>query len=124
MAKNKTGSASDYRLGDYLLGVEGLAVLRESYRHDYDRLKQRRDEIQNIAAGYGESPLSDVRGLPPVNNDQGYTTWSDTYDNPQDPEPTPVLALEGPIMRKHIDSLPKGPVLDAACGTGRHTKYV
>ncbi len=124
MAETETASASEYRLGDYLLGVEGLALLRESYRRDYDRLKQRRDEIQGVVAGYGEPPLSGPRGLPAAQVDEGYTTWSDTYDNPEDPDPDPIQALEGPVMRKHMDQLPQGPVLDAACGTGRHTAYL
>jgi SAM-dependent methyltransferase len=124
MAKTETASASEYRLGDYLLGVEGLAVLRESYRRDYGRLQQRRGEMQGIISGYGEAPLSGPRGLPAANIDEGYTTWSDTYDNPEDPDPDPIQALEGPEMRKHIDRLPKGPVLDAGCGTGRHTTYL
>ena len=121
MAKSKAATASDYRLGDYLLGIEGMAVLREPTRREYDRLTHRRDEMQGVLSGYGEPPLSSPRGLPDATIDEGYTTWSQTYDHPTDPDPDPIQALEGPVMRKHIEQLPDGPVLDAACGTGRHT---
>jgi SAM-dependent methyltransferase len=120
----ETASASDFRLGDYLLGIEGLAALREPTRRQYDRLERRRGEIQGILAGYGEAPLSNPRGLPDANIDEGYTTWSQTYDHPTDPDPDPIQALEGPVMREYIQQLPDGRVLDAACGTGRHTAHI
>src|SRR5262249_2147202 len=124
MAKSKAATASDYRLGDYLLGIEGMAVLREPTQREYDRLEHRRGEMQGVLAGYGEEPLSNPRGLPDATIDEGYTTWSQTYDPPTDPDPDPSQALEGPVVRKHIEGLPKGPVLDAACGTGRHTAVI
>ena len=117
----KTEAASEYRLGDYMLGIEGLAILRETQKRQFDRLEKRRGETQGILGGYGEAPLNTPRGLPEANLDEGYTTWSETYDHPTELDPDPIQALEGPLMRAHIDGLPKGRVLDAACGTGRHT---
>lgn len=117
-------AASEYRLGDYLLGIEGLAVLRAAQRRQYGRIPRRRVEIEAIAAGYEEPPLSEQRGLPEADLDQGYTAWAETYDHPTELDPDPILALEGPVMRNLITELPDGPVLDAACGTGRHTRFL
>ena len=124
MAGTNTDAASEYRLGDYLLGIEGLAILRETQTRQFERLEKRRGEAQGILGGYGEPPLNNPRGLPEANLDEGYTTWSETYDHPTELDPDPIQALEGPLMRKHIDGLPDGRVLDAACGTGRHTAYL
>jgi SAM-dependent methyltransferase len=124
MGTSETDTASHFRLGDYLLGVEGLAILRESQRAQFDRMTGRRGEMQGILSGYEQEPLSTPRDLPDADLDQGYTTWSETYDHPTDQDPDPIQALEGPVMRAFIDGLPDGPVLDMACGTGRHTAYI
>jgi SAM-dependent methyltransferase len=124
MATTETKTENHFRLGDYLLGIQGLAILGESLTRNYDGMVARRGEMQGILAGYDEEPLSTPRDLPDANLDEGYTTWSETYDHPTELDPDPIQALEGPVMRKFIDGLPDGPVLDAACGTGRHTKYL
>jgi ubiquinone/menaquinone biosynthesis C-methylase UbiE len=124
MGQTETDTASHFRLGDYLLGIEGLAILRESQTREFDRMAARRGEAQGIVAGYEQEPLSTPRDLPDADLEKGYTTWAETYDHPTELDPDPIQALEGPIMRKFIDGLPDGPVLDAACGTGRHTKYL
>lgn len=124
MTKTKTKTEAHFRLGDYLLGIEGLAILRESQRAQFDRMEQRRGEIQGILGGYEEEPLSTQRDLPDADLNEGYTTWSETYDHPSEQDPDPIQALEGPVMRAFIDRLPDGPVLDLACGTGRHTAYI
>ncbi len=125
MAQTDTSAdAREFRLGDYMLGIEGMAILRETTQHHYDRLARRRGEMQGVVAGYGEPPLSNPRGLMPADTNEAYTTWSETYDHPTELDPDPVLGTEGPVMRKIMDELPDGPVLDAGCGTGRHTKYL
>jgi SAM-dependent methyltransferase len=124
MAQTETKTEAHFRLGDYLLGIAGLAILRESQRGEFESMEQRRGETQGILAGYDQEPLSTQRDLPDANVDEGYTTWAETYDHPEEQDPDPIQALEGPVMRKFIDGLPDGPVLDAACGTGRHTAYI
>jgi SAM-dependent methyltransferase len=80
--------------------------------------------MQAITARYADPPLSNARGLPTAELNEGYTTWSQTYDHPTEQDPDPIQALEGPVMRRHVEGLPDGPVLDVACGTGRHTAYI
>ena len=50
----------------------------------------------------------------------GYAGWAASYDDPGND----TIALEQPAVRALLDELPPGPVLDAACGTGRHTAYL
>lgn len=124
MAQTETKTENRFRLADYLLGIQGLAILGESLTRDYDGMAARRGETQGILAGYEQEPLATPRDLPDADLNDGYTTWAQTYDHPAELDPDPIQALEGPVMRKFIDGLPKGAVLDAACGTGRHTKYL
>lgn len=113
-----------FRLGDYLIGIQGLAILGESLTRNYDGMAARRGEIGGVLEGYEHEPLSTPRDLPDADLNAGYDTWSETYDHPQEIDPDPIQGLEGPVMREFIDGLPDGPVLDAACGTGRHSKYI
>jgi SAM-dependent methyltransferase len=110
--------------GDYLLGVEGLALLRASQDHDFETIGQRRAEITVILESAQGEPYGTRRDLPPIDMEQGYTIWADTYDQPNEEDYDPILQLEQPVVRQMIDALPAGPVLDAACGTGRHTAYL
>jgi len=50
----------------------------------------------------------------------GYQLWADTYDDFHNL----LVAVEGPIVRQLIDSVPPGRALDAACGTGRYARYL
>jgi ubiquinone/menaquinone biosynthesis C-methylase UbiE len=109
--------------GDYLLGVEGLALLRASYEHDFDTIATRRAEIKTILDAGEDGPYGMRRDLPTSPVESGYTIWADTYD--RDEEKTdPIEQLEQPVMRQLMDELPDGPILDAGCGTGRHTAYL
>ncbi|MEA2333331.1 MAG: hypothetical protein QOH58_3469 [Thermoleophilaceae bacterium] len=115
---------SQYRQGDYLLGIEGLALLRGGTRKHFDSLERRRSEIQQIISGFEQPPYSIRRDFPEAAIDTGYTIWADTYDPPSEDDHDPIIQLEQPVMRALMDGLPDGPVLDAGCGTGRHTAYL
>lgn len=118
------GDGSHYRLGDFLLGIEGLAILRSVSSREFGTLEERRRGIARILDGYDSAPLSQQRDLPPADLDERYTTWSETYDPPGGKDHDPIQGLEGPAMRMLMDELPAGPVLDVGSGTGRHTRYV
>jgi SAM-dependent methyltransferase len=97
--------------GHYLLGIEGLALLRS--RGDLDA---RVRELRELLAELDGEP----RSLPNVDPATGYAGWAESYDEPGND----TVAAEEPVVRKLLDELPDGAVLDAACGTGRHTGYL
>ncbi len=51
---------------------------------------------------------------------EGYTLWSDSYDEPGNP----IIALEEAVVRDLIRPVTPGRALDAACGTGRHAEHL
>jgi ubiquinone/menaquinone biosynthesis C-methylase UbiE len=103
----------------YLLGLEGVAVLR-AFSGAYDRefTLARFDEIRKLL----EAP--DVFGAGtearPISMRDGYDGWAPWYDE----QPNQLLEIEQPIVREILDGLPNGVALDAACGTGRHAAYL
>lgn len=106
--------------GHYLIGIEGLALLRGGASGRVDDLVARITEIEAIARRMEEAPYSSRRDLPPRDADAGYEVWAQTYDDPGND----TIALEEPVVRALLDEFPPGPVLDAACGTGRHIAYL
>ena len=121
MAKS---SGDQFTEGDYLLGVEGLALLRASQEHDFASIVSRRAEIRAILdAAEDEQPYARRRDLPPIDYKEGYTIWADTFDGPEEGG-DPIEQTEQPVMRALMDDFPGGPILDAGCGTGRHAAYL
>jgi SAM-dependent methyltransferase len=103
----------------YLVGVEGVALLR-AFAGEYDR-------------DFTEARLAEVRALLGSSTSVGqgteaqlltvvdaYRAWADFYDKPGnglfDPEQSIVWGI--------LDGLPRGVALDAACGTGRHAEHL
>jgi ubiquinone/menaquinone biosynthesis C-methylase UbiE len=110
--------------GDYLLGIEGLAILRASFAGDFASIETRREELQRILEHGGEEPYNTRRDLPPGGIQEGYAIWSKSYDPPSEDHYDPIIQNEGPAVRALMDELPEGRILDAACGTGRHTTHL
>ena len=107
--------------GHYVLGIEGLALLRAGVRGDLEQIDGRVRELGDVLARLGEEPYSFRRDLPEAGVETGYTEWSGSYDDPGND----TIAVEQPVVRGLLDELPAGgPVLDAACGTGRHAAYL
>jgi SAM-dependent methyltransferase len=113
--------AEEFRQGHYILGIEGLALLRAGARRSFDGIEARTDEIREVLARLDEPPYSGRRDLPEVDVDTGYARWAEEgYDEPGND----TIAAEEPVVRALLDQLPAGPVLDAACGTGRHAAHL
>lgn len=110
----------EFRQGHYLLGIEGLALLRAGARRDYGEVDTRTKEMGEIISRLGEPPYSERRDLPEVEVDAGYAQWADDYDEPGND----TIALEQPVVQGLLAQFPDGPVLDAACGTGRHAAHL
>src|SRR2546421_12110271 len=103
----------------YLLGLEGLALLRAfSGEYDRDFTLARLREIRALLDSVEE--LSDGVVARPITTREGYARWAAFYDEPGNQ----LLDLEQPLVREILDSLPLGVALDAACGTRRHAAYL
>lgn len=108
-------AVTDPTLGELMVGVEGLALLRLLHADAAEaraaRLAETRDVLDRPDRG---SPLGTE-----VDVDEGYVQWSGSYDGP-----LRLFAVEGAAVRPRIDPWPAGTVLDAACGTGRWSEYL
>ncbi|WP_250028767.1 methyltransferase domain-containing protein [Paractinoplanes maris] len=103
----------------YLLGVEGLSLLR-AYGGERDRAfaEERVAEIRQLL----DDPALAVDGVEAraVDTVTGYRVWSETYDQPGNG----LFAYEEPFVRGIVEALEPGVAVDAACGTGRHAAHL
>jgi hypothetical protein len=98
----------------YLLGLEGIALLRAfAGEHDRDFVLARFDEIRRLldSGAWGEGVHATS-----MSTQEGYAQWAASYDEPGNA----LLEMEQPVVWDVLDSVPVGVALDAACGTGRH----
>lgn len=104
----------------YLLGLEGVALLR-AWAGDYDRefVEARLAEVRRLL---DDEALVNHGGVVVGRGDtaSGYRSWSATYDEPRNS----LFDSDEPVMHDILDALPTGTVLDAACGTGRYAAYL
>ena len=106
------------RLGEFLLGVEGMALMRHLF--DTDAAAEARiEEIRRIVSGDDGVYQLGV-DVPVVDTLGGYPRWSQTYDNPGNP----LVQLEQPVVWSILEAISPGVALDAACGTGRHARHL
>jgi ubiquinone/menaquinone biosynthesis C-methylase UbiE len=116
-----TESPGPLNLGHYLLGIEGLALLRAGAALDEPALERRADEIRTVLDALDEAPYSTRRNAPPVATEVGYAAWAASYDAPGNV----TVVLEQEIVHELLSGLPAGSaVLDAGCGTGRHSAFL
>jgi ubiquinone/menaquinone biosynthesis C-methylase UbiE len=103
----------------YLLGLEGLALLR-AYEGQYCRAftHERFEEIRGLLEAADE--LGDGVAAREISSGEAYARWAAHYDEPGNE----LIDLEQPVVREILRALPVGVALDAACGTGRHTAYL
>ena len=103
----------------YLLGLEGIALLR-AFAGEYDRdfTIARFAEIRALLDSVEE--LGDGAVVDAIPTTEGYGSWAESYDEPGNQ----LIELEQPIVREILDGLQAGVALDAACGTGRHSAYL
>jgi SAM-dependent methyltransferase len=105
------------RLRELLVGVEGLALLRHLYDGTDDAAEQRLAEVRRLLEDDAYSGADLTSEADPQ---AAYRSWAETYDEPGNP----IIALEEPVVWSLLESLPPGLALDAACGTGRHTRQL
>ena len=101
----------------YLLGIEGLALLRaNSGDHDRCFVEAR---LKQVRALLDDERLTGHPGveLDPDQTAQVYEQWAHTYDEPGND----LLVLDQPFLDEALDALPVSEAVDVACGTGRLT---
>jgi ubiquinone/menaquinone biosynthesis C-methylase UbiE len=103
----------------YLLGVEGGALLR-GWAGDYDKefVEARLAEVKRLLAN---DSLVNHPGVMVGRGDTqaAYRQWSSTYDDGRNS----LYDYDEPVVYEILDALPKGTILDAACGTGRYAEH-
>jgi SAM-dependent methyltransferase len=104
------------RLGEFLVGVEGIALMRHLFEDDAVASK-RIEEIRHIVSG-GDQVYQLGLDVPIVDPRSGYERWSQTYDDPGNP----LIEVEQPVVWSILETIEPGPALDAACGSGRHSR--
>jgi SAM-dependent methyltransferase len=101
----------------YLLGLEGVALLRAfAGEHDREFTRARIGEIRDLldrAEEFGAG--TDVEVMPTA---RGYDGWAATYDG----ELNGAFPLQDRVLFPILDELEPGLVVDAACGTGRTSR--
>jgi SAM-dependent methyltransferase len=103
------------RLIRYIVGVEGLALLR-GWLRDEGSTDERLSEIEGFLRDRATHPVLGVDlPVPEVAVRDGYASWAETYDA----LPNPLMLVEEPVVREVLDRSAPGRALDAACGTGR-----
>jgi ubiquinone/menaquinone biosynthesis C-methylase UbiE len=110
-----------YRLGHHLLGIEGLALLRSAGEAGEAQRAARVAEIVEIVARLDEPGHADIRDGAIIDIGAGYAAWAASYDARRNV----TIELEEPVVHKLLAAVtPRSDVLDAACGTGRHTAFL
>ena len=108
------------KIGEFLLGIEGLALLRLRLTGDAAEQHERVDEIRSILQRIDDSKeFAEFLNEPEHDISEGYRLWSETYD-----QPLRLFPIEEPTMHRLLDTLPPSLVLDAACGTGRYSVHL
>ena len=102
-------------LRELLVGVEGLAVLRNLYDGSDAVAAERLEELRGLL---DDPALAAAEATPEHDPASGYAIWSDSYDEPGNP----IVALEETVVAELLAARRPGPALDAACGTGRHAR--
>jgi ubiquinone/menaquinone biosynthesis C-methylase UbiE len=102
----------------YLLGLEGIALLRAfTGEHGRDFVEARIAEIRRVLAD--DALANAAVEVDRVDTVTGYGLWSATYD-----QPNSAFDLDEPVVKEIVDALPVGVALDAACGTGRYAEFL
>lgn len=102
----------------YLLGLEGIALLRAfTGEHDRDFVEARIAEIREVLAD--ETLANAAVEVDRLEAVTGYRLWSATYDRPNS-----AFDLDEPVVKEIVEALPAGVAVDAACGTGRWAEFL
>ncbi|HXH81264.1 class I SAM-dependent methyltransferase [Nocardioides sp.] len=103
----------------YLLGLEGLALMRAfAGDHDRDFTQARIAEVRALLDRADD--FGDGVDLEPMPSAEGYDVWAPAYDSPDNP----FFAMDESVLLPILDTLPPGDAIDAMCGTGRYAGHL
>jgi SAM-dependent methyltransferase len=107
-------------VGEHSVGIDGLALLRLHRASDAAAADEVLSEMRRLLARLDEPELNKDSRRDPLDVLDGYRRWAAVYDLPGNP----VVVHEQPVVWELLDHSGGEPVLDAACGTGRHLTHV
>ncbi|MEL7975584.1 class I SAM-dependent methyltransferase [Isoptericola sp. F-RaC21] len=103
----------------YLVGLEGVALLRAfAGEHDRAFVEARLADVRALLDAADR--FGDGQDVPPITTQDGYRHWAPRYDA----GPNGFWGMEEPLVRPLMERSEPGLVIDAACGTGRHTRWL
>jgi ubiquinone/menaquinone biosynthesis C-methylase UbiE len=103
-----------------VLGIEGLALMRQWLTGDPEAIEARVREIAELCDRFHNPLESDAFEADEVDASAGYEVLAETYDAIENA----LIVAEEEHVYGLLDRLALGRVLDAACGTGRHSQYL
>jgi SAM-dependent methyltransferase len=104
----------------YVLSVTGVSIIRNwaaNPRVAVSRMADLASLVQCLGQG---GPFDLEIDIAEIEVRAGHREWAATYDS----LPNPLISVEEPVVHHLIDQIPRGRVLDAASGTGRHARYL
>jgi SAM-dependent methyltransferase len=110
------------RVGDYLVGLIGLALLRSRVT-DLGGMRfcdARIAELRRILEHWEDPALQAQQTWVDAPASEGYAVWASTYDR----DDNPLVDIDNAVLGPRLDRYPPGRALDAACGTGRWAAYL
>jgi ubiquinone/menaquinone biosynthesis C-methylase UbiE len=109
-----------YEQWHFLLGLQGLAILRTGTTATDEQLAAHLAAL-SAPPETADARLSKIIGGTERDVSAGYERWAPLYDAPGNP----LIAHEQPAVHEMLAAWPAPlRVLDAPCGTGRHTLHL
>ena len=102
----------------YFSAVAGMAAMRHCLTRP-STVRERLDDVRRVIEHLDEFPNDLV--IPVVEHDltPGYDAWAQHYDGPN-----PAVEADAAVVHDLLAAVPPCIALDAACGTGRHSRHL
>jgi SAM-dependent methyltransferase len=119
LGDNVAGVPLRLRLDRWYLGLHGLALLRSYPYGDPVEAEERMAAMRLLLEGSGDPETFGADEFEVLGLDDGYASWSATYD-----DPNPLIVAEERALLPILDRASPGVAVDAATGTGRVAAYL
>lgn len=107
----------DAKLARLVVGLRGLGLLRRWPFGDAAEAEAELRTIADMLVHRDDLPLGEVFHFEALDISDGYTAWSETYDDVANP----LVYVEQRALDPILSGIEGGEALDVACGTGRVT---